>query len=63
MTDTPDLTLNILAERKDGVWTFYALPNGAHTNAERLTIGSGPSGAGMMFPLGMLDQFVVGWGS
>ena len=58
---TPDLTVTITAERKDGVWAFYAIPDAAHTDAERLMIGTGPSGAGMMFPLGMLDQFVVGW--
>lgn len=57
----PDVTLNITAERNNGTWTFYAIPNGAHTDADRLLVGSGPSGAGMMFPLGMLDQFVVGW--
>jgi hypothetical protein len=60
---TPDITLNILAERKDGVWTFFAIPDGAHTDANRLMLGSGPSGAGIMFPLAMLDQFAVGQGS
>lgn len=56
-----DVTLNIVAERRDSIWTFYAIPNGAHTDADRLVVGTGPMDAGMMFPLGMLDQFVAGW--
>jgi hypothetical protein len=57
-----DLTLTITAERKDGTWTLYAVPDGAHTDAGRLMLGSGSSGAGIMFPLAMLDQFAVGRG-
>lgn len=63
MADLPDLTVNMVAQRVDGVWTFQALPDGVHQHDQRLTLGVGPSGAGMMFPLALLDQFAAGVGN
>jgi hypothetical protein len=39
------------------LWTFYAIPDAAHSNADRLNLGSGPSGAGIMFPISQVEQF------
>lgn len=60
MPDTPDATVTLTAERKDGVWSFYAVPDGAHSGADRLGLGSGPAGSGVMFPVRMVEQFWQG---
>jgi hypothetical protein len=56
-TPTPDATVTLTAERVGKLWTFYAIPDAAHSNADRLELGGGPSGAGVMFPISQVEQF------
>jgi hypothetical protein len=53
----PDATVSIVAERVDGLWTLWCVPDTAHSNADRVQLGSGPVGAGLLFPVDMLDAF------
>jgi hypothetical protein len=59
-TPTPDATITLTAERVGNQWTFWAIPDAAHSNADRLNLGSGPSGAGVMFPISQVEQFWQG---
>jgi hypothetical protein len=57
MADDPDAVVNIAAELRGAMWTLYAIPEGEHTDADRLNLGSGVSRSGIMFPTRLLKQF------
>lgn len=55
MTETPqpDATVSLAAERVEGLWTLYAIDGDKRTE-----IGAGPVGAGIMFPVKLLERAV-----
>lgn len=51
--DQPDAIVNLTAELRGAMWTLYGIPV---SGGERQTIGSGPVGSGISFPVKLLDR-------